>query len=101
MVYVSYYEEYPIYEPAEGGYYYAGLALVSTERMSKRAAKRLFDEEARQMLEETKDDPYPWIEGNRMFGRQIFRDSKYIGDGAYFCIEKHKGMHSRGWQPYS
>ena len=24
MYYLTYYEEYPIYEPAEGGYYYAG-----------------------------------------------------------------------------
>ena len=40
MVWLSYYEEYPIYEPAEGGYYYEGLALVKTERLSKRAAKK-------------------------------------------------------------
>lgn len=24
MVYLTHYSEYPIYEPAEGGYYYAG-----------------------------------------------------------------------------
>ena len=99
MVWLSYYEEYPIYEPAEGGYYYAGLALVKTERLSKRAAKRKFDEEAKAMIEETKDDSYPWFTYGT-HGRQIVRDSKYIGEGAYMCIEKHKGMHEHGWQPY-
>lgn len=39
MRYVTHYEEYPIYEPAEGGYYYSGNQITETERMSKRAAK--------------------------------------------------------------
>ena len=44
MVYVTHYEEYPLYEAAEGGYYYAGIQMVESERMSKRAAKKLFKE---------------------------------------------------------
>ena len=40
MRYISHYEEYPIYEPAEGGYYYSGNQLVTTERKSKRACKK-------------------------------------------------------------
>ena len=32
MRYISHYEEYPIYEPAEGGYYYPGNQLVASER---------------------------------------------------------------------
>ena len=28
MYYLTYYEEYPIYEPAEGGYYYSGCNAV-------------------------------------------------------------------------
>ena len=101
MVYLSYYEAYPIYEPAEGGYYYAGLELVESERLSKRQAKKKFDELAKQMMEETKDDKYPWKMGNLMFGRQMSKFGKYIGEGAYYCIEKRQGMHERGWQPYS
>ena len=31
MRYISHYEEYPIYEPAEGGYYYPGNQLVAME----------------------------------------------------------------------
>ena len=40
MRYISHYEEYPIYEPAEGGYYYPGNQLMSSERKSKRACKQ-------------------------------------------------------------
>ena len=40
MRYISHYEEYPIYEPAEGGYYYQGNQLVTSERKSKRACKK-------------------------------------------------------------
>ena len=29
MRYISHYEEYPIYEPAEGGYYYPGNQKVN------------------------------------------------------------------------
>lgn len=32
MRYISYYEEYPIYEPAEGGYYYPGNRLIDSKR---------------------------------------------------------------------
>ena len=40
MRYISHYAEYPIYEPAEGGYYYSGNKLVDSERKSKRACKK-------------------------------------------------------------
>lgn len=100
MVWLSYYEEYPIYEPAEGGYYYAGLALEKTERLSKRAAKKKFDKLAAELLEETKNESYPWMMGNIIYGRTLIRGSKYIGEGAYICIEKRKGSHTKGWEPY-
>lgn len=41
MRYFSYYQEYPIYEPAEGGYYYPGNKLINTERISKRQCKKI------------------------------------------------------------
>lgn len=41
MRYISHYEEYPIYEPAEGGYYYAGNQIVESERKSKRQCKKI------------------------------------------------------------
>ena len=100
MVWLSYYEEYPIYEPAEGGYYYSGLKLIETERLSKRAAKKKFDQLAMELMEETKNDDYPWNMNDIKYGRHIFKGSKYIGDGAYMCIERKKGMHTKGYVPY-
>ena len=41
MVYLTHYTEYPIYEPAEGGYYYAGNeAFESFTFLTKWGAKR-------------------------------------------------------------
>ena len=34
MVYLTLYEEYPIYEPAEGGYYYAGRYPIEFHRLN-------------------------------------------------------------------
>ena len=43
MRYLTYYKEYPIYEPAEGGYYYAGNEVAQSERMSKRKCRSRFN----------------------------------------------------------
>ena len=41
MVYLTHYTEYPIYEPAEGGYYYAGNEANEYYRLnSVKQAKR-------------------------------------------------------------
>lgn len=43
MYYVSYYREYPIYEPAEGGYYYSGREIIDFMIFTdRRKAKRTF-----------------------------------------------------------
>ena len=112
MRYISHYEEYPIYEPAEGGYYYAGNQLVATERLSKRKAKaeleRLWSEAKAENLrefgeEEPKRDKdqygnciYPW----RRIGNLIYKDSHYIGDGESYMVERHKGSATSGYHPY-
>lgn len=54
MRYLSYYKEYPIYEPAEGGYYYAGNQLVKSERLSKRQCRRKFEKTWQECQEENK-----------------------------------------------
>lgn len=93
MVYLSYYEEYPIYEPAEGGYYYAGRSLVNSEKMSKRQAKREFNESFKEV-----EDHDEWIRAkNRYMAR---RESKYIGEGALLVIEKRSGSYEKGYTPY-
>lgn len=106
MVYLSHYEEYPIYEPAEGGYYYAGMALMKSERMSLRKAKH----EIKKLFLELKEDPYEdgWFEcanykknsWNKNPGKMLRMSSKYIGEGEMICIERKMGEHVSGRVPY-
>ena len=35
--YVSYYEAFPIFEPAEGGYYYEGRQLIDSIKVGSKA----------------------------------------------------------------
>lgn len=116
MRYISYYEEYPIYEPAEGGYYYAGNQLVKSERKSKRACKK----ELMEIWEQCKKDniengfrednedewsditsithEYPWF-----FDKEhnyIYKDSYYIGEGESYIVERKQGSQRSGRQPY-
>lgn len=100
MVYLSYYEEYPIYEPAEGGYYYSGAELVESERLSRRQAKK--------QLKELVEEAYAIDEHDFRYngewvydGHWMLREkTKYIGDGRFYCIEKKQGSHTRGYVPY-
>lgn len=106
MVYLSHYEEYPIYEPAEGGYYYEGVELVKSERMSLRKAKR----EIKKLFLELKEDPYEekWFKclnyRERSMklnpGMMLVRHGEHIGEGSMICIERKMGEHERGWEPY-
>lgn len=116
MRYISHYEEYPIYEAAEGGYYYAGNQLIESERKSKRACKkellRIWEEcqkenEELGFREDNKEEwkaiadrthNRPWV-----FNRErscIRRSSYYIGEGVSFVIERHQGSRESGYQPY-
>lgn len=91
--YVTYYEEYPIYEPAEGGYYYAGCeAVSSTGYETKQGAL----DAAKEMAEE---DGESYSGGNTFyrFG------SRYIGEGRYIVVETNDDYLSRekGYEPYN
>lgn len=113
MVYITHYEEYPIYEPAEGGYYYSGIRILESKKMSKRAAKNLFKELWRQAKEENlemfgEEEPlietnrgriYPWI--YYCWNQPVIRKhSKYIGEGEYFVIERKQGKDVKGYESY-
>ena len=113
MVFVTHYKEYPIYESAEGGYYYAGVRMVESEKMSKRAAKKLFKELWKQAkednleiygVEEPKTETnhsciYPWI--YYCYNQPVIKkESKYIGEGEYFVIERTQGKDIKGYEPY-
>lgn len=116
MRYISHYEEYPIYEAAEGGYYYAGNQLVASERKSKRACKKdlleIWEEckkenEEMGFREDNEDEwdtirrntyCYPW-RFNRERSR-ISRCSRYIGEGESYVIERNQGSEEHGYEPY-
>lgn len=115
MRYISHYEEYPIYEPAEGGYYYAGNQLMKSERKSKRQCRKEFEEIWKHCLEENKDNGfvgddydewdriqrelhiYPWVRVNSNY---IRKGSYYIGEGESWAIEGNKGSMEHGYEPY-
>lgn len=120
MRYISHYCEYPIYEPAEGGYYYAGNDLVESERMSKRKAKIEFERIWQECLKENTENGfiegadwkritdethiYPWIrnkEYEKKYGfYEIYRGSYYIGEGESYVVERKQGKHRKGYEPY-
>lgn len=95
MVYLTHYVEYPIYEAAEGGYYYSGNDVAEYERMSLRKAKR----EMKKFFEEIKNDPEysDWVISNP---RYAYRKTKYIGEGESYVIERKLGSRKRGYEPY-
>ena len=114
MRYISHYEEYPIYEPAEGGYYYAGNQLVESEKKSKRQCRKNFEEIWQRCLKENEENGftsgndeeykirnhqhvYPWIRANANY---IYRNSYLIGEGESYTIERKQGSQEKGWEPY-
>lgn len=116
MRYISHYEEYPIYEPAEGGYYYAGNQLVESERKSKRACKKALlkiweeckrDNINRGFRDDNKNEwdqiismthEYPWYFNKE--DNYIYKNNYYVGEGESYTIERKQGSQESGWQPY-
>ena len=91
MVYLTLYEEYPIYEPAEGGYYYAGRQATDYFRLnSVKQAKRKLQKHRKEL----EQDGFVICDG------YAFLRSKYIGEGAEWLIEKVYGSHESGRKPY-
>ena len=91
MVYLTRYEEYPIYEPAEGGYYYAGNQAVEYRRLnSMKQAKKILAK----MSKELED------EGFIVSEHSAYLPSRYIGEGQSWRIEKVLGSHESGKQIY-
>jgi len=108
MRYLTHYEEYPIYEPAEGGYYYSGNQVVESKRLSKRQAKKQL-REIWAMCEEENEENQKWEErtGQRFDywqrsadGNEIWKSTRCIGEGESYVIERKLGKNRRGWEPY-
>lgn len=102
MVYLSHYEEYPIYEPAEGGYYYAGAELTFSTKLSLRQAKRDLKAMATELLEQGYTESSNWHPktDNMLPGKRYSLHSKYIGEGDFWVIERKSGSFTKGYEPY-
>lgn len=112
--YLTYYEAYPIYEPAEGGYYYEGCSAEEWMYCDKEDSDEAFAEmfanisEAidRYELEDlniTKKELIKWIKKDGWDNIMVAIDrSKYIGDNRYLYFETENGFkgEERGWHPY-
>lgn len=87
--FVSWYEAFPIFEPAEGGYYYEGRELVDSIRVgSLKKARKIMKAEAEEM-------------GCDFIGKNYSRVSgRYIGDAQYIYVETVQGIHKSGRHPY-
>lgn len=113
--YLTYYEAYPIYEAAEGGYYYEGREAI--EWMYSENLKEILDYIPKAINNYgfeffVKEDYY---ENRNQFDNEIIKDleefgdiliavesSKYIGDNKYLYLEiesKFKSNESH-WHPY-
>ena len=101
MYYVCEYNQYPIYEPAEGGYYYEGTELVRHKKT--RSLKK-----ARRWLREWAKDYYEWEEELTEDAKEyidnannhIYYMTKYIGEGVEWHIETRFGKNEHGYVPY-
>jgi hypothetical protein len=91
MVYLTHYAEYPIYEPAEGGYYYAGNEAYECHRFWTTWGAKRHLAKMRAELEE---------EGFIVSESRAFLFSKYIGEGESWVIERSYGSHKSGKQIY-
>lgn len=105
MYYVSYITEYPIYEPAEGGYYYAGTRIeMCREFPSWKKANRFYQKcrkEFLEMFEGEEDRIREYICGGvgKYGGSEVYYNSRYIGEGAKVEITRKKPV-EHGWHPY-
>ena len=92
--YVTYYAQYPIYEPAEGGYYYAGQDAMNSKGFNSREEAQAY---ADQLVSE--DD---YIDNWEKYSDGYLSSGKYIGQDQKIVIEPRKGYLSgiKGWEPY-
>ena len=90
--YVTYYAEYPIFEPAEGGYYYPGRDAIWSEGFeTKEEAEQFLDN----FIREDGEDWEKYTDGYILHG-------KYIGEDQLAVIEANNEylMRVAGYEPY-
>lgn len=106
--YLTYYEAYPIYEPAEGGYYYEGRNAIKwweSEDLNElvnfipNLAENWYEMELTNYgtIEDINKELEDW-------GYIIvaLTHSKYIGDDMYLLLENEKAFqkYEAHWHPY-
>ncbi len=102
MYYVYEYSEYPIYEPAEGGYYYSGVNHHNVRSYKEwKKAKKAFLKMRKEFNEYVNDfhEPSRVIEYISQPCMMCHYDAKYIGDGFGIALSKKEPV-DRGWEPY-
>lgn len=77
-MYLVHYTRGAAYEPAEGGYYYEVAWADEVIKLHRKQAQAAFKELAEELCEE----------GYIVDGRYITWDSKYIGEGDFWVLEK-------------
>lgn len=104
MYYVSYIAEYPIYEPAEGGYYYAGEHVVYCREFdSWKKANKHYQKIKRELVQEWQGwNKYEFsVSGCNRYGvgSRFCKSSRYIGEEEYLQITRFN-PENYGYQPY-
>lgn len=95
MYYITYSEYYPIWEAAEGGYYYEGKQVLEVRTASTfRKARQILNSWRKQC----KNDLGYW-ENNRSNYISFGQSSKYIGDG-YIAELTREPIEEYGYHPY-
>lgn len=108
--YVTAVAEYPIYEPAEGGYYYTGTEIVWQRTFqNRRKAKRFFNKTAREFKAEFEEEVaprgyLPYRNSVNRYNRDgaymvMTHNTQYIGQG-HRLIMRNRPFVESGWVPY-
>lgn len=98
--YVSLYHLYAIYEPAEGGYFYEGVALIESRFCrSYKTAKRKIRKKYKEAVRSGDTVRTGWEESanKQWFG---WFDPEKTGSGWFIQIERKPGKSESGWKPY-
>ena len=104
--YLTYYEAYPIYEPAEGGYYYEGRTAIKwweSEDIDEllnsisNFAEEFGMEKMPFDFDDIKDELKKWG-----YCVVALTHAKYIGDDEYLVMETERAFHKyeAHWHPY-
>ena len=97
--YVTTYYCYPIYEKAEGGYYYSGSEIDKTYAFNDRKKAIRY---INKLYRKHKAEPLPdrWTFHTNADNTCFGADGYYIGDGWFVKLERKLGSCVHGYEPY-